>query len=1828
MQEVRFCRYVLVYVLLYATIGLGQEEPPSPRRPAKIAWLIQDLAHDDHIVRALAFEKLAERGLEAQYALLEALEHPDAEVRKQSRVLLRTLGPQSLEKRLERIATGDVGESSFPGWDRFAEIVGSGPAARKLFVDMVRAEPALFAALEAGPTWAAHALETRLQMVPLDARHANGQRKPVEFATLAAIIFMASDRSLPLSQIALDHFTFQRISRQTALNSELSDTAKSKLAKSILNAWLKQRCGISGLREKLQLIREHGLTGGMSLAVAVASDRNQGNTMLLYYRPEAVAIIAERGGGRYLKVLDGLLDHDTPTRGRYVKNDQGMRVMQNGQLRDVALAWLLKMTKQSFDDYQLEYADNYFTVRGRTRSITSSNLPAFASDKDRQQAIKKWRQWVAEHPLPAAPEVRPDPTDMLLPMVLQLEPQTDGQAARIAEHQSIERLRTAQLAMERDDHVQAAIKLGALLADPRNQVFRESMDQYWYTAIRAEAFSLIASLNARGRQHYELAYGHTARLGLTAAIEARDQAKLEEISSRYYFTQAGTRATLALASLHADEGELQRAVMLLKRLQQSAWNTGLEPQLSIQLAHYLIKLGHVEESELVLDAAASQYPNEAVMLGGERFELSPADIGELLATGIRAPRHEWAMLGGSPRRNPVTTLHPRPALRGRLLTGTVDLDLHGETIESLAASHRISHRVRIPSTMPAVHGDAVFVRTVSDLYRFDLQSGEMQWGIKLRGAISDHLQVGTDEHRRRVASALEEVLWDHLEIGSVTTDGQRVYALENTRCTAYGSVTREVVISNGARTVDGSALGTHNTLSAYSAENGKLLWELGGPRGDTAIPLDGCRFFGPPLCTGDRLYVLGLRNQAIMLYEIDAQRGQPVWEFELERPETNSRYLVRGFQYTFAGQLRENQFPLPVYDDGLLICATSPTSFVGIDLVTRKVRWEFQIEPPITGRRVPMPVPTTGREQPGWQIPSMVMDRGRLYVAAHRTHDLYCLDAATGKTYWTQTMPAGMYLAGVTDQTVLAVGRSALRAFRVTDGQAMWNPSGIDFPGQAHPAGIGYVDDRFVNIPLTTDELLVVDHHAGKIQAVVRSRTAVRPSNLVPCPENVITASEMSVVQLASVPHLLERLENQLEKTPEDISVRLDYAAALLDAGEVNRVLDVIDAIPESSRAQQWNVTLGHALLMGLLRSPDEFLARARNFDPEQLSVEDQVRFLRALAVALENENDRVNAFEAILRIAKVPVQNWGQVRYFDEDYQSSAEQQLLADLRRLFMSASADDQVAMTVAAAQSQQKTIDRFFDLHLAPKSRQLFRQSLDQYEQQLKEGDRLGAERRLLALAMQTDLPQAYAHLAKLYVDSARPSSAAAVYRYLQTRYQNQPVSDGKSTADLIAGVPAEHPLHQLLRETPQWGDLKGEPQLETTTKSPIPTPLLQLARSPSRIQWPCELVTRGSNLTLTDPNGHPIATAGLTRNLRNGIGVQAMLSGHLAIIRTSSQIVGVDMLSDSPRQIWSYRVRNPAPFQMGVPVGLGANGARAQTNYRPLPAVVTPDAICVLSGQQLTGLDPANGKTMWIRTDCPLNSILFGDHKVLCLLPQGQSEVWLLDPFSGELLARHPLPMVGTAAGTYGSHLLIQSPSGDRVMSIDAASGKVHWMTQRRVTRNVHQNQQLVALYASDGQLQLRAIDSPAVVFTASIRLEEPLVEIRFREDGRGYDFLLMTESPRVTSARGSMLSTSGKYLRLSDSGKRIWETDLQQEKHYIAFEGPANLPILTMLERLQTSPRRYALRCYDKRSGKLVHEHQQEGLPPFVQITPDVDSLSIQLTFSRNRLTMQFDGSQ
>jgi hypothetical protein len=374
--------------------GVQPDGAEAPARPTaqpdalqdRVDQLIRQLGHDSFAMRQRASKQLVEIGIAGQPQLSAALADDDAEVRNRSAHVLSQVVEADFRARLEAFANDPLGKKdhSLPSWNRYRETFGQDKAPRDLFVDMQRAEPALLDSLEASPKLAGELLVMRMQSILQTIQWPQlngGQPAAIPFGTVCALLFVSSTEGVTITdQDAIQLFN---LIHQASFQSNLRTSANGPMLKKLLGMWILHNSGPSIAYMNLQLAFNCDLKEGLDLAVKMIGNDGGGQPFMRQY---VILAIARFGNHEHIPLVEPLLKDATPCMPQQNPDPK------QSQIRDVALAVLIKLSGQELKDYGLEH------VQTNPQTVFQPGTVTFGDSAKREAALAKWKVWAQQQP--------------------------------------------------------------------------------------------------------------------------------------------------------------------------------------------------------------------------------------------------------------------------------------------------------------------------------------------------------------------------------------------------------------------------------------------------------------------------------------------------------------------------------------------------------------------------------------------------------------------------------------------------------------------------------------------------------------------------------------------------------------------------------------------------------------------------------------------------------------------------------------------------------------------------------------------------------------------------------------------------------------------------------------------------------------------------------------------------------------------------------------------------------------------------------------------------------------------------------------------------------------------------------------------------------------------------------------------------------------------------------------------------------------------------------------------------------------------------------------
>ncbi len=759
-----------------------------------------------------------------------------------------------------------------------------------------------------------------------------------------------------------------------------------------------------------------------------------------------------------------------------------------------------------------------------------------------------------------------------------------------------QQLREAERALADERYSDAVVRLGDLLSAENESL--EDLDLYGQdffleiddsrasgvpvdSSLRRTAREKIGSLPIEALETYELRYGPLARRMLSEAAKERDWVKVRTVRRKYFHTKAGYESSVLLAQHEMFGGHPLAASLLLDdvvKVPRAVNHLGQSVLLMHAAAAKLAQrdlpsIDATKSGEVVVSGKAQAWPSEDELSGwlDERY----GGVDEI----VGGQPVDFSMFGGNPNRNggaagqmPLTNL--------RWMLDTTASPRQERTLRKTAEELATSGKLPPPSWIPLRIGEQLLMRTTERLVGVDYRTGKRVWTYPWQSAYEyfDEEESSLDGITTETGPGdlLSQRVWNDVPYGQITSDGERVFMLDDLREVEMASFSPMINL-RGTRPADTGK----NTLVALDlATEGKLLWRLGAGS-DEASTLSDAFFLGPPLPLDGRLYVMVEIAGDINLCCLDPATGEEVWRQQLVAVESGG---------IDADPIRRVAGAMPSYHEGILICPTGAGAVVAIDLGDQMLRWGVNYD-----RNTEMIRSVSGRGRgleasqlmQRWFSGAAIASNRRLLVTPIESDRLFGFDLLTGESLFPQKNRVHMrYLAGIRDGRFYVVGANQVRAFDLQSGASVWtSPRDMLAAGQ-QVSGLGVFGDGDYFVPTSTNQIVRISLADGTV--IDRRNTRYPLGNLVAAGGEVIAQGATSL-SVAFGEATLEPLVNKmLEQDPNNFDAMVRKSELLIQHGERDKALKYLERAREMQPDNDEVRMLSVSAMLGTLREDIE----------------------------------------------------------------------------------------------------------------------------------------------------------------------------------------------------------------------------------------------------------------------------------------------------------------------------------------------------------------------------------------------------------------------------------------------------------------------------------------------------------------------------------------------------------------------------------------------------------------------------------------------------------------
>src|SRR5579883_350259 len=764
----------------------------------------------------------------------------------------------------------------------------------------------------------------------------------------------------------------------------------------------------------------------------------------------------------------------------------------------------------------------------------------------------------------------------------------------------------------------------------------EGNEVFVWVSAKQEADRLIGTLPAAGLDFYKATYGAKAADLLKKAKKTGDPGLLNDIMKKYAHTEAGAEAIKLLGDYKFDRGEYMPALLcyskLINRLGEEK-----TPIAILAKAAWAAHLAPPSSSDKNTVTVANVYSEKELwkMLRGRTREVQFGDQ----AIGVEDLQEHVAKLDRNRlEQNATDSLLYRATIsRSNQLTGGPAYMGKREWAVSLlydspgTASSEARSRIKIAKdtikkqNQPIIPSFSPITLSVLDrkgekkpllIYKnffgvmaVDLRHGSLAWASPSNWSLQRMLGQGGSKQNSVgnwltfYQSQHPQILFENSTVGTLSTDGQFVYVVEDLAVPPEpqpnfenGMVFRGGMVQNQApldKELEDAV--SHNRLFALSlARSGALTWALGDDEKD---PLHDHYFLGPPLPLAGKLYVLADKQQEIRLIclettEVRSSLGTTIYVPRIVSTQTlgmtQEKMQHDALRRTWAAHL--------AYGEGILVCPTNAGAVFGVNLLENSLVWAYPYRDPSDASEQPAPqwngrvmrggIPPgfqMGRDgnlhpiqnyQGQWKVTAPVISDGKVVFTAPDARSIHCINLRDGSPLWRWPKhDEDLYLGNVYNGKVLIVGKKNVRALSLSSGETLWTVE------TGTPSGQGIGSDNVYYLPLKDagkgkhePQIVGIDMDRGKIVSRSQSRPSEPDKNDADIPGNLIFAegkvvsvtpfgrseheSEGEVVAYPQLKVKISEMDDKIAKNPNDADALTERGELRLDKGDLAGAID------------------------------------------------------------------------------------------------------------------------------------------------------------------------------------------------------------------------------------------------------------------------------------------------------------------------------------------------------------------------------------------------------------------------------------------------------------------------------------------------------------------------------------------------------------------------------------------------------------------------------------------------------------------------------------------------
>jgi len=681
------------------------------------------------------------------------------------------------------------------------------------------------------------------------------------------------------------------------------------------------------------------------------------------------------------------------------------------------------------------------------------------------------------------------------------------------------------------------------------------------------AWAMLREWPPAAMEAYRTIYEPEAARLLSDAEKRGSIEGLRLVASRYLLTRSGAEALDRIATWSLDAGRPFEAMAALRRLQSLPETVVPKWRVTLRLAVAEAEAGRRSRAEKLLDelrAGAASQPAEKLP---EKFGELVDAVGKFVAAE-KEPKSSgggtlarWAgLLGGGDCDGRMPAVNPSldvPFSWRMGLPGMTEAD--GSKLTKLC-----EQAVVAPVWQMAAEGALVFVRFAGGAMALDATTFEPTWQARTRSRERSRfpsfrggfVQIGGQEATGSgpVLDGVEvRALTDELS-GAVGLSQGLLFVVEPPREVVEGSAVFGQLGGQRFLAVDnGSGELSENTIQAFDAATGKLLWAKGAD-GPLNEGLAQAHFFSPPVACG-----------AVLVAPFAS--GE---EFSLAIMTREGR-LVKAVTLGSApqGAMPGKAVLQPTAADPFLYVPTGAGAMLALGSGDLSLRWVFNYDRRVNREGSEMvltrlspasPIMATALTPTTWASNPPVVAGGLVLLAPTDGSKLYAIDRETGSRRWAAPRKDHRFVIGA-DASRVYVSGTRVEAINLADGSSAW-----EF-GDAKPIGRAGLSGGRIYVPVKSG-LVVLEAESGKrLAAYPNGPDRTSFGNVLAWDGSLYSLSPTELERIPDLVQLVALAEAQLEKQPNDRDALLRLAVLESQRGNLNKTQGLLKRAREATGA-------------------------------------------------------------------------------------------------------------------------------------------------------------------------------------------------------------------------------------------------------------------------------------------------------------------------------------------------------------------------------------------------------------------------------------------------------------------------------------------------------------------------------------------------------------------------------------------------------------------------------------------------------------------------------------